>query len=62
MNRGKRTNGAPNGTTRLMCATVGSPSRRESDGDGVSIVVRARESRVQGEGEQGVQQMRGKVA
>ena len=39
---GKEMNGAPKRTTRLICANAGSPTGRESYGDGTPVVATAR--------------------
>jgi len=46
---------APLSTKRLSDRNAGSPKSREAHGDGVPIVVGARESLVRGEGEQVIQ-------
>jgi hypothetical protein len=47
---GKRANGSLSVLNVPSPAKAGSPTRRESHGDGAPIVVRERESRSQGEG------------
>jgi hypothetical protein len=44
--------------TRTHTRNAGSPTGRESQGDGVPIVVRSRESLLPGEGEQVMQTVR----
>jgi len=48
--RGKETNGEPTRAERLMCANAGSPTGRESYGDGTPIVVYALVIQSKGEG------------
>ena len=53
MRHSKGTNGEPNPTYHVQLArNTGSPTGRESYGDGAPIVVRRRESRLHGEGGQ----------
>ena len=48
------TEGRPKRATRSTVVNAGSPKSREAQGDGAAIVVRERESRLQGEGRYGI--------
>lgn len=50
VNQGKGTNEAPNHTQRHASVNAGSPTGRESQGDGTPVVVGVRESLTHGEG------------